>query len=208
MDLILSDVACARGGVRVLEGINLRLSGGQALVLRGPNGIGKTTLLRTLAGLQPPTAGRIVAPPEAIAYAAHADGLKATLTRGGEPAVLGRDPRQEGRGRGAWCDGSGRGCATARRATCRRGRSGGWGLRGSWSPAGRSGCWTSRPSRSMPASVALFADVVRAHLAAGGAALIATPYRPRACRGDGLDLGPFRARGGPARRGAFDEAFG
>ena len=51
-----------------------------APVLRGPNGIGKTTLLRTVAGLQPPLAGTVETPPEEIAYAAHADGLKATLT--------------------------------------------------------------------------------------------------------------------------------
>lgn len=49
-------------------------------MLRGPNGVGKTTLLRTLAGLQPSLAGTVSMPPESMAYAAHSDGLKSTLT--------------------------------------------------------------------------------------------------------------------------------
>ncbi|MBL3567670.1 ATP-binding cassette domain-containing protein, partial [Rhodovulum sulfidophilum] len=80
MELVARDLACARGSVPVLEGVSFTLAAGQALMLRGPNGSGKTTLLRTLAGLQPPLEGSVSAPPESIAYAAHADGLKATLT--------------------------------------------------------------------------------------------------------------------------------
>jgi heme exporter protein A len=80
MDLTLTSLACARGGVTVLEGISFTLRPGEALVLQGPNGIGKTTLLRTIAGLQPPHSGQIIADPDSIAYAAHADGLKPTLT--------------------------------------------------------------------------------------------------------------------------------
>ncbi len=80
MDLTLTNLACARGGLTVLDGISFTLQPGQALVLQGPNGIGKTTLLRTIAGLQPPRSGQIIADPDSIAYAAHADGLKPTLT--------------------------------------------------------------------------------------------------------------------------------
>ena len=73
-------LGCARGGAAVLNNVSFDLAAGQALVLRGPNGIGKTTLLRTLAGLQPPITGDVVMPEEAAAYASHADGIKTALT--------------------------------------------------------------------------------------------------------------------------------
>ncbi|CUU56815.1 iron complex transport system ATP-binding protein [Parafrankia irregularis] len=43
---------------RVLDGLTATAPRGQLTVLLGPNGIGKSTLLRTLAGLQPALAGR------------------------------------------------------------------------------------------------------------------------------------------------------
>ena len=78
--LSLSSVACTRGGLTILSNVAFTLSAGQALILRGPNGSGKTTLLRTIAGLQPPAAGQIDTSPDSIAYAAHADGIKSTLS--------------------------------------------------------------------------------------------------------------------------------
>lgn len=78
--LSVDGLTCTRGGLPVIENVAFRLDPGDALVLRGPNGSGKTTLLRTLAGLQPAGQGTISAPPEAIAYAGHADAVKATLT--------------------------------------------------------------------------------------------------------------------------------
>lgn len=80
MGLTVTDLAVARGGVPVLTGVSFTVEAGQALILRGPNGIGKTTLLRTLAGLQPPLSGTIDMADDAHAYASHADGIKTQLT--------------------------------------------------------------------------------------------------------------------------------
>jgi ATP-binding cassette, subfamily C, bacterial CydD len=43
----------------VLDGIDLRVSPGERVCLAGPSGAGKTSLLRVVAGLVPPTAGRV-----------------------------------------------------------------------------------------------------------------------------------------------------
>jgi heme exporter protein A len=137
----------------LLEGVSLRLGAGEALVLRGPNGCGKTTLLRTIAGLQPALKGEIDLPPEAIAYAAHADGLKATLTVAktcasgprstahardccGGRAITADEPlKRAGRRRGA-------------KPFCRAEAALGAGA-APGDGAARFGCWTSRPFRWM-----------------------------------------------------------
>lgn len=80
MTVSVQDLAVARGGVPVLTGVSFRVEDGGALILRGPNGVGKTTLLRTLAGLQPPISGTVTGAGEEAAYASHADGVKAQLT--------------------------------------------------------------------------------------------------------------------------------
>ena len=77
--LKVSNLSVARGGVSLLQDVTFEVQAGQALVLRGPNGIGKTSLLRCISGLQTPTSGEISAP-ESVAYAAHADGLKGQLS--------------------------------------------------------------------------------------------------------------------------------
>ena len=146
MSLAVQSLACARGGVRILAGVGFAVAPGAALILRGPNGSGKTTLLRTLAGLTPPLSGSIDAPPEGIAYAGHADGLKAQLSVAENLAFWARVFGATGIGAGVdafdLAD-----CWTARRATCRRGRNGGCRWRGFWSPGGPSGALTNPPCR-------------------------------------------------------------
>tara|TARA_R110002051_G_scaffold14460_6_gene46852 strand:- start:17310 stop:17930 length:621 start_codon:yes stop_codon:yes gene_type:complete len=78
--LTVRDLAIARSGMPVLAGLSFDVAAGQVLILRGPNGIGKTTLLRVLAGLQDPVAGTIDFPSDEGAYASHADGIKSALT--------------------------------------------------------------------------------------------------------------------------------
>ncbi len=80
MTMAVTDLTVARGGLPLLSGVSFTLAAGEALVLRGPNGSGKTTLLRTVAGLQPPLSGQITGSEDNIAYAAHADGIKAQLS--------------------------------------------------------------------------------------------------------------------------------
>jgi heme exporter protein A len=57
--LAASDLACFRGDRLLFQELNLNVDGGQALQIRGPNGCGKTTLLRILCGLTRPEDGTI-----------------------------------------------------------------------------------------------------------------------------------------------------
>lgn len=205
--LVAEDLTVSRGGVPVLEGLSFTLKPGQVLVLRGPNGSGKTTLLRTLAGLQPPMAGAVSLPPEAIAYGAHADGLKSTLSVAEnlafwaavhgvhdiEPA-LDRFNLQTLRTRAAQnlSAGQKRRLGLARLLV-----------------TGRPIWLLDEPTVSLDlASVGLFADAVRAHVASGGAALIAT-HIDLGLEAEIFDVTPFKADpDAPARTPTpFDEAF-
>ncbi|MEO1251925.1 MAG: heme ABC exporter ATP-binding protein CcmA [Pseudomonadota bacterium] len=64
--LTARNLAVARGGRIIVDGVDLDLAPGEAIVLRGPNGAGKTTLLRALAGLLAPAAGAIQATGERV----------------------------------------------------------------------------------------------------------------------------------------------
>jgi len=58
--LDILDVQKSFGATRVLHGINLSVADGEMIVVVGPSGCGKSTLLRIVAGLEAPTAGKVL----------------------------------------------------------------------------------------------------------------------------------------------------
>src|SRR5436305_4677305 len=85
------DISARRGFTRLFSGLSFKVHSGEALVITGANGTGKTTLLRMLAGLSTPSSGtlswngRSVRPfdgalRDAVAFAGHAPALKDELT--------------------------------------------------------------------------------------------------------------------------------
>ncbi|MDF2638016.1 MAG: heme exporter protein [Novosphingobium lindaniclasticum] len=57
--IAIDDLACRRGDRLLFRGLSLRLRAGEALRVMGRNGTGKSSLLRIVAGLAPPFAGKV-----------------------------------------------------------------------------------------------------------------------------------------------------
>jgi ABC-type Mn2+/Zn2+ transport system ATPase subunit len=75
----LEGAAIGYGGRAILAGLSLEVAPGDFLAIVGPNGGGKTTLLRTLLGILPPVAGRRVQPgPLRVGYVPQRDHVDAT----------------------------------------------------------------------------------------------------------------------------------
>ncbi len=85
------NLVCERGGRTLFSSLSFDVAPGDALILRGPNGSGKTSLLRLLAGLLPAADGEILwrgAPVQrdreawrgALRFLAHDNAVKPTLT--------------------------------------------------------------------------------------------------------------------------------
>src|SRR3984893_4846265 len=58
--LEIRDMVCGYGGVTALRGISLDVKAGQLVALIGANGAGKSTTLRAISGLVPPSAGSLL----------------------------------------------------------------------------------------------------------------------------------------------------
>jgi len=201
----VENMACRRGELTILSGVSFSIAAGEALILRAPNGAGKTTLLRCLAGLTPPVDGEMSFTLDDVAYAAHADGLKAQLTveenlrfwaniygtRDIAPAVeafnlaslLQRQSMHMSAGQ-------------KRRLSLAR-----------LLLTGRKLWALDEPTVSLDKeAVGWFAQAVTNHLTTGGSAVIATHIDLGLPSARVLDLSPFRYD--PAKNpGAFDEAF-
>lgn len=89
--LTVTDIAVARGGRPVFADLSCAVEPGGALRLAGPNGGGKSTVLRVIAGLLRPLTGFVAwdgatiaddpaGHAQRVAYLGHADALKSALT--------------------------------------------------------------------------------------------------------------------------------
>src|SRR5207253_1873336 len=57
--LVGTDIGVTFGGVKAVDGVNVRVGPGQRLAIVGANGAGKTTLFNALTGFVPPTRGTV-----------------------------------------------------------------------------------------------------------------------------------------------------
>ncbi|HUJ47351.1 MAG TPA: heme ABC exporter ATP-binding protein CcmA [Rhizomicrobium sp.] len=85
-------LTCIRGGRLVFRDASFRVSAGEAMTVLGPNGSGKTSLLRILGGLLAQASGRVRTVSETgetseaedrrplVGWFAHQDGIKAQLS--------------------------------------------------------------------------------------------------------------------------------
>jgi heme exporter protein A len=88
MRLEASELTCVRGGREVFSGVGFAVGQGEALVVTGRNGAGKSSLLRMIAGLVRIAGGRLVLTggdpdlplAEQVHYIGHQDALKPSLT--------------------------------------------------------------------------------------------------------------------------------
>ena len=180
-----------RAGLPILSHLSFDIQAGQTLLIQGRNGVGKTTLLRCLAGLQTAAAGQIKMVTDSAAYAAHTDGVKLQLT------VL--ENLQ------FWADVFGtshidkaldafdlRPLATRLAATLSAGQRRRLGL-ARMLLSNRPLWLFDEPTVSLDdRSVTLFADAIKTHLNAAGAVIIAT-HTDIGIHADRLNLEPYRA---------------
>ncbi|SDT24948.1 heme ABC exporter ATP-binding protein CcmA [Bradyrhizobium canariense] len=88
MRLLGRGVRCVRGGREVLSGLDFEASSGEVLAVTGPNGSGKTSLLRIIAGLLALAGGSVelegggdeLTLPDQAHYLGHRDAMKPALS--------------------------------------------------------------------------------------------------------------------------------
>jgi heme exporter protein A len=88
MRLVASDLGCVRGGRQVFRDLSFAVGAGEALLVTGPNAVGKSSLLRLVAGLVRPQEGQLelaggdgeLTIGEQAHYLGHQDALKPSLS--------------------------------------------------------------------------------------------------------------------------------
>ena len=88
MQLTADNLTCVRGGRTVFAGLSFDVAGGEAVVVTGRNGAGKSSLLRMIAGLVSIAGGRLTLDGgdaeatvgEQAHYLGHHDALKTALS--------------------------------------------------------------------------------------------------------------------------------
>lgn len=76
----VSDLICARGSRLLFSNLSFSITTGMAMVVEGGNGMGKTTLLRCLAGMMLDYQGRVRCSDTAPVVIGHSPGLSDALT--------------------------------------------------------------------------------------------------------------------------------
>ena len=69
--LKLENIIVHYGGIEAVKGVSMKLEEGDLIGLVGANGAGKSTILRTISGLEKPTSGQILLRGERIEGVAH-----------------------------------------------------------------------------------------------------------------------------------------
>jgi heme exporter protein A len=88
MRLLASNLGCVRGGRQVFRDLSFAVGAGEALLVTGPNAVGKSSMLRLVAGLVRPQEGQLelaggdgeLTIGEQAHYLGHQDALKPSLS--------------------------------------------------------------------------------------------------------------------------------
>lgn len=213
--LAAGGVACRRGTRLLFAGVDLALAPGTLLWLRGANGVGKTSLLRLLAGLSEPEAGTITwrgtplrkdraAWHRDSIYVGHANALKDDLTLAESLAFLAALAGRAGGGDAVARALDAVGLARWQHALVRT-LSQGQRRRGSLARLAldeRPRVWIlDEPHDALDVESAARLDAMLvAHAARGGSALLTSHQELRIPGLASFDLGEFAARGGKGGR--------